>query len=130
MKINRKQIFDKFDGHCAYCGELLIPKTLHVDHVISQSNFIWHIKNKHKIPEFLNHLTENDVNHIDNLFPACGVCNRWKSVYDLEQFRKEIFMQTERLSNTSASFRMAKRYDLIRYTFKGVEFYFESIKKV
>jgi 5-methylcytosine-specific restriction endonuclease McrA len=123
--INRLDILFKFGAKCAYCGEILILKTLHVDHVIPKANFIWHIKNKHKIPSFLNHLTEDDLNHPDNLFPSCGVCNRWKSVYDLEQFRKEIFMQTERLNKTNASFRMAKRYDLIRYSFKGVVFYFE-----
>jgi 5-methylcytosine-specific restriction endonuclease McrA len=125
-KKDRQIVFDKFNGHCAYCGEILIPKTLHVDHIIPQANFYWHVINKHKVPSFLAHLTVIDVNHVDNLFPACGVCNRWKSTFDLETFRNEIFMQTERLKKTSASFRMAKRYDLIQYTFKGVKFYFEA----
>ena len=129
MKYDRNRILLKFKGHCAYCGEIIILKTLHVDHVISQRNYLMHVHNKYKVPDFLKHLTDVDVNHYDNLFPTCGVCNRWKSVYDLETFREEIFMQTDRLQKTSASFRMAKRYNLIQNTFKGVKFYFETLNK-
>ena len=125
-KKDRQIIFDKYDGHCAYCGEILILKPLHVDHIIPQANFMWHIDNNYKIPPFLQHLTIYDLNHIDNLFPTCGVCNRWKSTFDIETFRNEIFMQTDRLCKYSASFRMAKRYSLVQYTFNPVVFYFEK----
>lgn len=127
-KKDRQIIFDKYNGHCAYCGEILVLKTLHVDHIIPQSNFLRHVTNNYKIPSFLSHLTYRDLNHIDNLFPACGVCNRWKSTFDLETFRNEIFMQTDRLYKKSASFRIAKRYELIQYTFNSVVFYFETVK--
>jgi 5-methylcytosine-specific restriction endonuclease McrA len=128
-KINRQQVYDKYEGHCAYCAEKIELSKMQVDHIIPKRNFLFHIKNKHKVPLFLSHLTENDVDHIDNLMPSCKVCNNWKDVYDLETFRKEIFNQIERLNKYSASYRLAKRYGLIgEFPNDRITFYFEDIK--
>lgn len=126
MKINREEVYNKCDGRCAYCGVQIKIKEMQVDHIIPTSFFQQHIKNKIRVPKFLSHLTEDDVNHIDNLHPTCRVCNKWKSAHDLELFRKEIEEQVKRLNDYSSNYRMAKRYGLIEETIKPIIFYYES----
>jgi 5-methylcytosine-specific restriction endonuclease McrA len=129
MKINRLQIYEKYNGHCAYCGDKLHIKDMQVDHIIPQFSFLQHINNKKFIPTFLNHLTKDDVNHYDNLNPACRVCNKWKSSHHLGLFRSEIESQINRLNNYSSNYRMAKKYGQIIETHTLIEFYFEKIKQ-
>lgn len=129
-EVLRFKIYQKYNGHCAYCGRPVEITAMQVDHIIPKCNFLWHIKNQFQIPEFLNHLKENDVNHIDNLNPACRVCNKWKSAHHLELFRNEIKEQINRLNKNSSNYRFAKRYGLIKETVKPIIFYFETINKL
>ncbi|MBK8807800.1 MAG: hypothetical protein IPO21_14595 [Bacteroidales bacterium] len=101
---------------------------MHIDHIIPKTFFIEHVRNKKRVPYFLTHLTESDVNHDDNLNPSCISCNKWKSAHDIETFRNEIYEQVRRLDIYSANYRMAKKYGLIQETLKPIIFYFESIK--
>ena len=127
MKIDRKKILLRFNGHCAYCGCKL--EKMHIDHVIPQREFEYFIKNQRHIPEFLKHLTVSDVNHEDNLFPACSVCNLWKSAHSLEQFRFELGEQIKRLNQRSANYRIAKKYGQIKEAETIIVFYFETFAK-
>ena len=122
----REKVYNKLEGHCAYCGGEILIKEMQVDHIIPQSFFEHHVKNKFRVPKFLEHLTLADVNHIDNLHPACRVCNKWKSAHDLELFRSELFEQVKRLNGYSSNYRMAKKYNLITETVKPIVFYFEE----
>jgi 5-methylcytosine-specific restriction endonuclease McrA len=133
-KIDREAIHAKFGGKCAYCGEAIELKEMQVDHVIPQSDLVHNIlkdefKRKETIPHFLRHLLPSDMNHPDNLFPTCKVCNNWKSWHSLEDFRMEISLQVSRLRRDSAAFRMAERYDLINETGHDIEFWFEKMDK-
>ncbi len=123
----RKIIHSKFDGKCAYCGIPIQIKDMQVDHIISKYNFKMCLIHNWKIPEFLRHLTINDLDSIDNLFPACRVCNGWKSTYHLELFRSEIQEQVKRLNERHANYRMAKKYGLIQEVERPVVFYFETL---
>jgi len=123
----RKAVYDKLDGHCAYCGCEIKIREMQVDHVIPQSYFLHYVKNKFQIPAFLNHLTEIDVNHFDNLMPTCRYCNKHKSAHHLELYRSEIFEQVKRLNLRSSNYRIAKRYGLIQETVKPIVFYFETV---
>lgn len=127
MKINRQEVYNKCGGHCAYCGEEITLKQMQVDHIIPVSSYQEYIKKKIGIPDFLLHLTEIDVNHIDNLFPTCRVCNKWKSFHYLELFRKEISEQVRRLNDYSSNYRMAKRYGQVNETIQPIVFYFERV---
>ena len=125
-KIERKTVYDKFDGRCAYCGSKIEMHEMQVDHIIPKQNY-WHcLKNHFRVPLFLSHLTIDDCEHIDNKFPSCRVCNKWKSVYDIETFREEISAQPQRLMRDSSQYRMASRYSLIKETNNDVIFYFEK----
>lgn len=125
----RIKVHKKYDGHCAYCGEKIELKDMQVDHIIPQFNYRNDILNDFRIPLFLKHLTLDDLNHIDNLNPACRVCNKWKSAHDLELFRSELQDQINRLNKRSANYRMAKRYNQVVELVKPIIFYFESFIK-
>lgn len=126
-KKTRQLVHDKCGGNCAYCGDTL-GKRWTIDHVISQRNFLTSIKNQWRIPKFLSHLTEFDVNHIDNLLPSCRSCNNYKSSMDLELFRSEIGKLVDRLQAYSTQFKISTRFGLVRKTKKDIVFYFEKIK--
>ena len=121
----RLVIHNKFNGRCAYCGVEIELKQMQVDHVIPHREFHTHIKNNYKIPEFLSHLEEHECDHEDNLFPACRVCNLWKSAMDLEYFRSELERQIKRINETSSNYRIAKKYGLVTENPKPIKFYFE-----
>lgn len=128
MKINREQVYKKYNGHCAYCGCEMQLKDMQVDHFLAKRNFQLHVKNKWRIPDFLLHLTEGDINHIDNLMPSCRVCNGWKTTHSLETFRDELQQQLLRLQRDSSNYRIAKKYGLITENSIDIKFYFEKIK--
>ena len=110
--MNRKQIreliYQKYDGHCAYCGRKIAIEDMQVDHIVSRYR--------------------NGSNDLDNLNPSCRMCNFRKQTFTIEQFRKEIARQAETAMKTFAN-RMSAAYGLISYTPHKVEFYFEKQKK-
>lgn len=126
MKPDRKSILAKTNGRCAYCGDLVTGK-FQVDHIISQRNFEWHLKNNHKVPAFLSHLKLSDLNHPDNLFAGCCSCNNYKSSMDLETFRKELGLLISRLNKTSTIYRISKRFGNVQEIQKPIVFYFETL---
>lgn len=125
-KQQRIEIHSKFNGRCAYCGNEIQLKDMQVDHIIPQMSFVQHVHNKFRIPAFLSHLTETDMNHIDNLHPSCRVCNKWKSAHDLELFRRELSEQVNRLNSYSTNYRIAKKYGQIQETVTPIRFFFEN----
>ena len=102
---------------------------MQVDHIIPQCSFGWYIINEIYIPEFLIHLKVGDVDHIDNKFPTCRVCNKWKSAHHLELFRSEIEEQILRLNKYNSNYRMAKKYGLVSENKQKIKFYFEKLIK-
>ena len=124
--INRQEILDKFNSHCAYCGDEINLKSFQVDHIIPKRNFEFSILNKWEIPYFLEHLTEGDVNHIDNLFPSCRVCNKRKDTHSLEAFRNELHLQLPRANKTSSNYRMAKKFNQVIENPHFITFFFEK----
>lgn len=124
----RIRIYNKFNGHCAYCGEKIQLKQMQIDHIIPQRNFEKCIKNNFRVPKFLSHLTLQDLNHKDNLLPSCMVCNNWKSSHDLELFRSELSEQIDRLNKRSSNYRIAKKYHQIIECIKPIVFYFEKTR--
>lgn len=120
-KKKREQIHAKYSGHCAYCGDLIELKDMQIDHIIPKRNFVKIVKST-----TFSHLTENDVDHDDNLNPSCRFCNKRKDAFDLEFFRSELAEQINRLNKYSASYRFAKKFGLIKETQRPIVFYFES----
>jgi 5-methylcytosine-specific restriction endonuclease McrA len=121
----RQLIKEKFNCKCAYCGVELKDKW-HIDHVIPKHHAENGYFEKSK-PLFLSHLSKEDVNHIDNLFPVCQKCNNFKKTFNLELFRKELGEITRRLRQYENTYNHALRFGLVQETQKEVKFYFETL---
>jgi 5-methylcytosine-specific restriction endonuclease McrA len=128
MKSARKEVYDKCNGRCAYCGAELNGK-FHVDHVVPQEQFKQHISSSVYVPDFLKHLTEYDVEHIDNKLPACGSCNNYKSSMHLELFRSQIGELVTRLNKRFTQYKIAKRFGQVEEKETPIIFYFEKLTK-
>ncbi|MDE5704037.1 MAG: HNH endonuclease [Bacteroidales bacterium] len=114
----RQQVYDKYAGHCAYCGKEIAYKDMQVDHIVP----IWH--NIHDGTLKLMRVTRgNDC--IDNLFPSCRACNFRKGTLSIEQFRQQIKEQCDTMLRTFQG-RMSLAYGLIERVDKPVVFYFET----
>lgn len=101
----RKQVYQKYNGHCAYCGCDLAYKDMQVDHVTSVYG-------------------NNGSNDIENLMPSCRMCNFYKSTFSIEVFRKNLETLHERLQKTFI-YRLALKYGLIEEHKIKIKFYFE-----
>jgi 5-methylcytosine-specific restriction endonuclease McrA len=121
----RLTVFNKYNGKCAYCGDPL--NKMQVDHIIPQRNFLESILKNYDIPEFLKHLKEDDVNHIDNLNPSCAVCNKAKDTFSLRVFRIELQDQFNRAKKYSRNLRFALKFNQVIETPSEIVFYFEKI---
>jgi 5-methylcytosine-specific restriction endonuclease McrA len=114
-KTEREAIYNKTDGHCAYCGEAIELKAMQADHVA---------------PIEFDGLIEkygNDPNNIDNLLPSCRSCNYIKSSMTLEKFRQRISGWIDVLQRDSVTFRNASRFKIIIPNPHAIQFYFEQI---
>ncbi len=57
-KTKRKQVFDKYDGHCAYCGKKLTAGELTIDFIVPTSH--------------------GGKDNVENLRACCRSCNFMK----------------------------------------------------
>ncbi|MCK9569907.1 HNH endonuclease [Candidatus Pacearchaeota archaeon] len=121
---DRLVIKNKYNGHCAYCG-IKLGSRFHIDHIFPRSNACY-LKSPTMREIFnLDTINLSDVDDVANLNPSCERCNRWKQTYSIEQFRKEIELQVERLRRTQAGFRLAEDFGIIQERNTAVVFYFE-----
>lgn len=105
-KIDRQAVYNKYDGHCAYCGcKLESIKDMQVDHILPQRR--------------------DGTNDLDNLNPSCRLCNHYKRGNDLETFRTfSLGGLIERLKKIYI-FRVALKYGMIEIKSFDNKFYFE-----
>lgn len=123
-KADRQRVFDKFNGHCAYCG-CLLEGGWHVDELLPVIRIHEYNKNTGKFrstgtcrhPERLK---------FDNQMPSCPSCNINKHSMSLEQFRELIKGFMHHLNHVNTQYKIAKRYGLVTENDKDVIFYFES----
>ena len=104
----RLQVYNMYNGHCAYCGCELEYKDMQVDHVESK---YWY----------------NGADDISNYKPACRMCNYYKSTHTLESFRDELGLLTQRLEKEFI-YRLAKKYGTIEETDNKIKFYYEKLE--
>lgn len=83
---DRQSIYDKYGGHCAYCGCELKDKW-QVDHIISKH--YW----KYTFPEDVK-----GMDNIQNLMPTCCECNHYKRSLCIEDGRNTIGFRTYMLN--------------------------------
>lgn len=107
-KDERVLIANKTNFCCGYCG-IDLKKKFHIDHMDAFAR------------------TGSTCDE-DNLMAACVPCNLFKSMLDLEQFRREISYQAERAFKYSVNFRMAFKFKQVRIKPTPIVFYFEKLE--
>lgn len=106
MKVDRQKVYDKYNGHCAYCGKAISIKDMQVDHILPQRN--------------------GGTDDIDNLNPSCRLCNHYKRAYSIESFRDfALGGLIDRLMKIYI-FRVALSYGMITINGWDKKFYFEQ----
>lgn len=107
-KSERKIVYDKCAGHCAYCGCEITIQQMQVDHVDPIS------------------ISEDDS--LGNMLPACRSCNYYKGAELLETFRRYIERFPDTLSRDSVTYRNAVRFGMVEPKPHKVVFYFERME--
>lgn len=77
-KLTRLKVYQKYKGHCAYCGCKLALKDMQVDY----------------IPGIYFY---NGANDIEKYNPVCRMCNLYKLPMPIEDFRGQLGKLTSRL---------------------------------
>ncbi|WP_312107703.1 HNH endonuclease signature motif containing protein [Lachnoclostridium sp.] len=106
-KATRLKVYEKCNGHCAYCGCELEYKDMQVEHV--------------------KPLSICGADQIENMLPACRSCNHYKSTLDLEGFRKYLSGLHKRMLRDNVNYRTLNRFKLIEQNTQQIQFYFEQI---
>ena len=101
----RREIYEMYGGHCAYCGREIDIKDMQVDHV--QSVYL------------------GGEDERSNYRPACRSCNFYKSTMSVDGLREQLGLIAGRLEKLFI-FRLALAYGLIQLTGRPVKFYFEG----
>lgn len=119
-KETRIKVYNKYDGHCGYCGEEIAIKQMQVDHMVP----IWRDVPDDSI-KYMN--VKRGENTLENMMPSCRECNNFKHTWDIEQFREELGKQLSRAIKMSSQLRRAFKYGLVKEVVKPIVFYFETI---
>jgi 5-methylcytosine-specific restriction endonuclease McrA len=108
-KAKREEVYQKYDGHCAYCGRKVDYEDMQVDHFTPRNI--------------------GGTNDMDNLMPACRRCNHYKRANSLEGWRKMIEEVPKKLERDCYIYRTALDYGLVVPKRRKVRFYFEEVDK-
>ena len=66
---------------------------------------------------------------MDNYMPSCRSCNKYKTTYTIETFRKMIEKQPDILNRDSSTYRLATKFGVVTPTPHKVKFYFEKVEE-
>ncbi|WP_432643213.1 HNH endonuclease [Acidaminococcus sp.] len=117
-KKQRLAVYEKYGGHCAYCGCELTYKDMQVDHI--KSYYLHDGPGGHT-------KTDVEMNDLDNLLPACRMCNFYKSGGTLEAFRERLRDTLLPNACRTFQFRLAEKYGLVeKHEKRKIFFYFEQ----
>lgn len=114
-KEQREILREKYFGKCAYCGREL-------ENIFHEDHFNPIFRDRSVKPE------RAGENNYSNLMPSCPRCNLWKKTYTIEEFRKEINLQKERLMKIPG-FRLALDYGLVEIKDNNAVFFYEIVNK-
>ena len=104
----RQEVYNKYEGRCAYCGKVIEYKDMQVDHVVP--------------------LRRYGDNNLDNLYPSCRSCNHYKRAHSLEDFRRLIETLHHRVEDQYLC-RVAESFGVISIKPWGRKFYFETLER-
>lgn len=109
-KLKRETVYGKYGGRCAYCGREIAYAEMQVDH--------FHPRRTSQDPS---------VDELENLMPACRMCNHYKRAHSLETFRKYIEEIPRKLSENYI-YKIGIVYGEVAEQNHPVKFYFEEVE--
>jgi hypothetical protein len=109
----RQEIFDKYNGLCAYTG-----KPLGAD---------WQVD--HMEPHLYSRMYQRDPDRPDNLVPALRIVNHYKRCKDIEEFRKYMLTFHLRLAKVPKVPRVEKSCKRKEYMLKVAEVFDITLNK-
>lgn len=109
-KQTRQAVYNKYGGHCAYCGKKLEYKDMQVDHIDPQRYY----DDKKK------------ADRMENLNPACRRCNHYKRGNSLGGFRRLLKTLHQRVREIYIC-KVAEDYGVIKVEPWDGKFYYEQL---
>lgn len=104
----RKIMYEKYDGRCAYCGCKVTFRGMQIDHIVP--------------------LARGGLDELSNMTPACRSCNHYKHTMDIEEFRTYLEGIPKRLERDSIAYQVGLRFGLVKADKEKVVFYFEKVE--
>lgn len=102
----RMRLYDKYNGHCAYCGTIIAFADMQADHIQPL------------------HLGGEDT--MENLAPAFGVVTTIRLQMTVEKFRQHLQGIPARIRRDDIAYRVGERFGIVGEMGKQVRFYFEE----
>ena len=109
-KKTREVVYAKYHGHCAYCGQQIQYKDMQIDHFKPLGAY---------------NEENRGTDDIENLMPACRMCNHYKRANPLEVFRR-LIEEIPRKLRQNYIYKVGIAYGNIIENEKPVVFYFEQ----
>lgn len=128
-KIDRIKIYNKYAGHCAYCGREIKFKEMQVDHIIPKCQLIYganrllHIDGVKNKLEKMKEMIEAE----SNLMPSGRLCNHYKRSQSLDEFRVTIKTLHKRLEKIYIV-RVAMNFGIFEVNYWDGLFFFERLE--
>lgn len=117
-KKTRVAVYEKYDGHCAYCGKEIEYKDMQLDHMIPRQR------------ERFKKYTEEEIECFENYMPSCRRCNHYKRAHSLETFRQMIEEIPKKLFRDNYIYKVGLDYGLVSAHAQKVTFYFERLAEM
>ena len=102
----RKTVYDRYDGHCAYCGREISLSQMEIS-AISRKQYS----------------QKKDLNLI---LPSCRICNRGRKIKSIPQYKLEIRTSHEILMRYQSIYCLALRFNKVQWNGDDFNFYFEQ----
>ena len=124
----RQQVYYKYGGRCAYCGQEISYEEMQVDHLVPKRLFTAYDLSGDQLQEWFRkefNAKSIDKDDLSNLMPSCRSCNNYKGAEPLAYYRMWMKTIHERLNKISI-FRIAVRFGIVKVKPFDGKFYFEK----
>jgi 5-methylcytosine-specific restriction endonuclease McrA len=121
----REVVYNKYQGHCAYCGKEIKFKDMQVDHFHPKHLTGWirspRMVELYKLPA--------EINDISNKMPSCRRCNHYKRGHTIKGFRILMADIHKRIEKIYIN-KVALDFGIMRLTPFNGELYYEYYERM
>ena len=104
--IHRIEVYNKYNGRCAYCGKELSLHEMQIDHIKAKC--------------------QGGSDDLENLNPSCRLCNHYKRSCTLDQFKNWLLAGIIDRLKQNYIFKIAEQYGMITIIGWDKKFYYEK----